>query len=363
MEPYIVRPLPFNDIDWVMHIDLLGEANRALATYDGILRGIVNQDILLSPLTAQEAVISSKIEGTTVTLEDVLEYQGDVKTDFDANQTQDIIEIENYRKALNRAVELVRYRPLTIETILELHSMLLEGARGRGKNPGKIRTKQNYIGHKGGTIESAIFIPPKPEDVEPALKNWELYLGMTEKDPLVQLALLKAQFELIHPFLDGNGRIGRILVPLILYYKHIISSPLFYISQYFEEHQLQYYTRLTALSKENDWNGWISFFLTATSEQAEENCRKATEMLNLYNVMKVTITETLHSKYSIQVLDFLFSCPIFTSSKFIHDTGIPRQSAINVLNQLERNGIIVFHQKGRGSIPSSYRFERLLEIP
>jgi Fic family protein len=362
MEPYIPRSLPLNDINWVQHIEMMGKANRALAKYEGILRGIVNQDVLLSPLTTQEAVISSKIEGTTVTLEDVLEYNGDVKSDFDARQTQDIIEVENYRKAMNRAVELSRYNPLTIDTVKELHLILLTGARGRNKDPGKTRTTQNYLGQTGATIKSATFIPPKPEDVQSALQNWENYLRMEEKDPLVQLAVLKAQFELIHPFLDGNGRIGRMLVPLILYHKKILSSPLFYISAYFEEHQLQYYTRLNAISKENDWDGWISFFLQATFEQAEDNCAKATEILHLYSVMKQKIHETLKSKYSIQVLDFLFSYPIFTSTKFIKETGIPKQSAVNLMDQLEKNEIIIIRKIGKGRTPSSYRFERLLEI-
>jgi Fic family protein len=362
MEPYIPRSLPLNDIDWVRHIELIGKANRALAKYDGILRGIVNQDVLLSPLTTQEAVLSSRIEGTTVTLQDVLEYNGDVKRDFDSRQTLDIIEVENYRKAMKRAVELAHYHPLTLDTIRELHLILLTGARGQHKEPGKIRTTQNYIGHHGATIESVIFIPPRPEDVQPALQNWEMYLRMDEKDPLVQLAVLKAQFELIHPFLDGNGRIGRMLVPLILYSKKILSSPLFYISAYFEGHQLNYYTRLNALSGENDWDGWISFFLQATFEQAEHNCDKATEILHLYNVMKQKINETLKSKYSIQVLDFLFSCPTFTSTKFIKEIHIPKQSAVTIIDQLEKQEIIIVRKKGRGQTPTSYRFERLLQI-
>lgn len=362
MEPYIPRSLPLNDIDWVKYIELLGKANRALAQYDGILRGIVNQYILLSPLTTQEAVISSKIEGTRVTFEEMLEYEGEILIEPDSRLTQEIVEVENYRKAMDQAVGSLRYHPLTIDTICELHRILLTGVRGRNKEPGKIRTVQNYIGHDGSTIESATFIPPKPEDVVPALKNWETYLGMTEKDPLVQLAILKAQFELIHPFLDGNGRIGRMLVPLILYQKKVLSSPLFYISAYFEGHQLQYYTRLNAISKEDDWDGWISFFLQAISEQAEENCEKATEILHLYNVMKPKLNETLKSKYSLQVLDFLFSLPIFTSSKFIKETHIPKQSAVNLLGQLEKEGIITIREKGKGRTPTSYTFERLLKI-
>lgn len=362
IEPYIPRLLPLNDIDWVRHIELIGKANRALAKYDGILRGIINQDVLLSPLTTQEAVFSSKIEGTTVTLKDVLEYNGDVKRDFDSKQTKEIIEVENYRKAMNRAIELTRYHPLSIDTIRELHLILLTEARGQNTEPGKIRTTQNYIGHNGATIETVTFIPPKPEDVQPALINWESYLRMEEKDPLVQLAILKAQFELIHPFLDGNGRIGRMLVPLILYYKKILSSPLFYISAYFEGHQLNYYTRLNAISKENDWDGWISFFLQATFEQAENNCEKATEILQLYNVMKQKINDTLKSKYSIQVLDFLFSCPTFTSTKFIKEIQIPKQSAVKIIDQLEKQEIIIVHEKGKGQTPNSYRFERLLQI-
>jgi Fic family protein len=359
MEPYISQELPITDIDWVRHIQLLGKANRALAKYDGILYGIVNQSILLSPLTTQEAVISSRIEGTQVSFEDVLEYEAELTQRFDSGQTHDIIEIMNYRKAMERALELLHYHPLTIETVRELHRILLTGVRGQTKSPGEIRTVQNYIGPKGTGIENATFIPPKPEDVLPSLKNWEQYLTTDEKDPLVQLAILKAQFELIHPFRDGNGRIGRMLVPLFLYYKRIIASPFFYISAYFESHQLQYYTKLNAISQHNAWDDWIAFFLQAIIEQAEDNCTKATEILHLYNVMKQQIPKT---KYSIQVLDFLFSRPIFTSSKFVKEVNIPKQTAVKLINDLEKAGIITIYHEGRGRKPSSYRFERLLAV-
>lgn len=359
MEPYIPEELPLTNIDWVRHIHLLGEANRALAKYDGILSGIVNQSILLSPLTTQEAVISSRIEGTQVSFEDVLEYEAEMTQRFDSGQTNDIIEIMNYRKAMEKALELLHYHPLTIETICELHRILLTGARGQKKSPGEIRTIQNYIGPDGTSIEQATFIPPRPEDVMPALRNWEQYLTSEEKDPLVQLAILKAQFELIHPFRDGNGRIGRMLVPLFLYYKKIIGSPLFYISAYFESHQLLYYTKLKAISQENSWDDWIAFFLQAIIEQAEDNCRKATEILHLYNVMKQQIPKT---KYSIQVLDFLFTRPIFTSSKFMKETGIPKQTAVKLISDLEKAGIVTIFHEGKGRKPSSYKFEKLLAI-
>ena len=333
MEPYTPHSLPTDDIDWISHISILGKANRSLAKYDGILRGIINQDVLLSPLTTQEAVISSRIEGTQVTVEDIFEYEADLKSRFNARQTNEILEVMNYRKALEKAVDSLRYQPLNINLIQELHRVLLTGVRGKNKDPGKIREIQNFIGPEGSKIEDATFIPPKPEVVRPALSNWEAYLRMDEKDPLVQLSLLKAQFELIHPFRDGNGRIGRMLVPIILYNKKVLSSPLFYISKYFEENKLNYYTRLNAISKDEDWDGWISFFLQAVYEQAEHNCNDATKILNLYTAMKLKLPDILQSKYSIQALDFIFKRPIFSSSQFIDDTRIPRQSALKIIKE------------------------------
>ena len=275
MDPYEPSKLPIYDIDWTAHVTKIGRANAALARYDGILQGIINPKLLLSPLMTREAVLSSRIEGTQVSLEDVLQYEADIKEPFKPERVADIHEVLNYRKAMGYAVNELKTRPLTTNMIKDIHRILLTDVRGRDRTPGEFRRIQNFIGLSGNPIEKAIFVPPSPPAVMDALSNWEEYLHMEEKDPLVQLAILKAQFELIHPFSDGNGRIGRILVPLILYYKKTLSSPMFYISAYLERNRSIYYDRLLAISRDNDWNGWISFFLQAITEQAEENSQES----------------------------------------------------------------------------------------
>ena len=363
MDPFEPKLLPLTSISWEEHVEKLGKANRALSNYDGKLSGIINQDLLLSPLATQEALVSSQIEGVTqASFDDFLEYEADTKQKIDEKTKDEYLEVENYRFALQNAVVLLKFKPFNIDLILETHKILLSNVRGKEKDPGKIRTSQVWIGPPKSPIEKAQYIPPKPEKVLPLLKNWEEYLHFREKDPLVQVAIWKAQFELIHPFRDGNGRIGRMLVPLFLYHKKIIASPLFYVSGYFREHQLQYYTRLQAISQEDDWDGWISFFLDAIYQQSETNGEKASQIINLYNVMKVQIPGLIKSKHNIRVIDFLFSKPKFSSTVLIEKTGIPKQTAIRIIDGLEESKIINKIREAKGSTPDYYAFDRLISL-
>lgn len=368
IRPHIPDTLPLKNIDWERHVTLIGKANAALARYDGILLGMVNPQVLLSPLTTREAVLSSRIEGTQASLEEVLQYEADVgdpeknQVQPDSPQVRDIHEIINYRKAMGTAVEKMAGRPFGINTIRELHRILLTGVRGRYKDPGEIRRIQNYIASPGTPIGQATFIPPSPEIIMDALSNWEDYLYETEKDPLVQLAILKAQFELIHPFRDGNGRIGRMLVPIILYHKKILSQPMFYISAYLERNRDVYYERLLAISRDEDWNGWISFFLEALVLQSEENSKKARAILELYNGMKTRVAKITRSQYSIQTIDVLFSSPVINSSDFSIKSGIPDRTAQRIIQRLEQDGILRMIKEGRGSRSPTYLFLDLLNI-
>lgn len=362
MEPYTPRALPIDDIDWTSHISRIGKANAALALYDGLLQGIINPEILLSPLTIREAVLSSRIEGTQASLEDVLQFEADEAHKISPEKLLDIQEIINYRTALKAAIVDLKTRPICTNMIRDLHRILLASVRGRDREPGEIRRIQNYIAPYGTPIGRATFIPPAPNLVPDTLTNWENYLHTEEKDPLVQLAVLKAQFELIHPFRDGNGRIGRMLVPLILYNKHILSTPMFYISAYLEHHRDEYYQRLLAVSRDDDWNGWIAFVLQALIEQATENNQKATAIIDLYDEMKKDVPEITHSQYSVQAIDTLFSRPIFNTSDFIAESKVPRQSAHRILRGLADGGILVVTREAKGKSPTIFRFSRLIAV-
>ncbi|MDI6720595.1 Fic/DOC family N-terminal domain-containing protein [Methanoculleus sp.] len=361
MKPYVPESLPPAGIDWEAHIPQIASANRALSRYDGILQAIPNPRLLLSPLLTQEAVLSSRIEGTQASLEDVLRFEANPKEPIGDAALADIQEIINYREALEAAVESLKTRRLDLALVCDLHRILLSGSRGMDREPGCIRTIQNFIG-RDAHIEHAIFVPPAPEDVPRALADWEAYLHREEKDVLVQLSVLKAQFELIHPFCDGNGRIGRMLVPLILYEKGLIASPMFYISAYLERNRPVYYERLLALSRDGDWNGWIAFFLHAIEEQAGTNGRKAKAILDLYDEMKRTVPEVTRSQYAIAAIDALFKVPIFIPSEFYEQTGIPKKTANRLLQQLREQDIITALTEGGGRRATTYVFSRLIAI-
>ena len=231
MRPFVPESLPLQDIDWSAHITLIGRANRALAQYDGILFGVPNPVVLLSPMTTQEAVVSSKIEGTQATLGEVLKFEAGEEIDGESKRL-DIQEIINYRHALWSAENALKTRPFTLNLLLELHGTLLNSVRGRNKSRGQFRTEQNWIGPPGTTIEQASFVPPAPLFVKEHLDNWEKYYHADERDPLVQLAIVHAQFEIIHPFLDEKWSLRAHLVSLFLYEKKLLSRPMFYLSGY-----------------------------------------------------------------------------------------------------------------------------------
>lgn len=362
MKPYIPDKLPLENIDWTRHVPAIGKAHAAIGRYDGMLQSIVNPDLLLSPLTTQEAVLSSKIEESQATLEDVLEYDADPTEIFEDRKYADIMEVVNYRKAIAYATQKLETHPLSLNFIREIHAILLDSVRGRNKNPGEFRRVQNYIGAPGASIEQATFIPPSPDLVMPSLDNWEKYIHFDEKDVLVQLAIVKAQFEIIHPFLDGNGRIGRLLIPLFLYAKKTLSSPMFYLSAYLESNRDVYYQKLRAVSEAKDWDGWISFFLDAVIEQAEVNISKAKSIHALYEKMKKQIPELTSSKFAINATDALFSAPSLTTASFIEKSGIQKASAIRIIDKLQENGILTEIRKSSGRRAAMYLFEELFEI-
>jgi Fic family protein len=360
--PYEPNKLPLEGIDWPAHVALIGKANAALGRYDGMLQSIVNPGVLLSPLTNQEAVLSSRIEGTQATVEEVLEYQADPSAPIEPEKRADIQEVLNYRRAMGQAVESLKQRPLCLSIVREVHATLLDSVRGRNRAPGEFRRVQNFIGPPGCTIDTASFVPPAPDRLHEALGNWEKYLHFEEKDRLVQLAVAKAQFELIHPFLDGNGRLGRMLVPLFLFEKGILSSPMFYVSAYFEEHRDVYYARLQAISREDGWNGWIQFFLAAVAEQAQVNIDKTRDILALYERMKQETPRAIRSQYVIQAIDALFDRPIFTSTDFIARSGIPKYSALRILKTLQDEGFVGNLRAGKGRRAGVLVFPDLIEI-
>jgi len=358
MKPYIPDPLPLECLDYGQLIGLVGQANAEIARYDGLLQGIVNPAILLSPLTTQEAVLSSRIEGTQATLDEVLEHDAG----FIADGNQDIHEVINYRAALRTATSQLKARNITLGLLKDMHRLLMDSVRGQDKDPGLFRVDQNWIGTQGTPIEEATFVPPNPLQLIDHLEAWERYVQSNDVDFLIQMAVIHAQFELIHPFKDGNGRIGRLLIPLFLYSKGVLSSPMFYLSGYLESHRDQYYEHLRLISSDKDWNSWVVFFLEVVIQQAKDNADKVHRILELYEEMKTVFAQVTRSQYAIQSLDAIFDKPIFKTSDFIERTTINKKTGLAILAQLKEANILDTIREASGRRPAILIFPQLINL-
>lgn len=360
---YQLGGFPPGNIDWARLVPLIGRANAALARCDGLLAAIPNASVLLSPLTTQEAVLSSKIEGTNVTMSEVLEIEAGADEDVSPPKRGDAEEIRNYRVALGFAAGAVRDRPLSQHLLREAHALLMDGVRGRDKDPGTFRREQNWIGPQGCTVERAHFVPIPQEHLVSGLDLWTRYVqSRAEPDPLVQLAIVHAEFEALHPFKDGNGRLGRMVIPLFLYEREILSGPNFYMSGYLEAHREQYAESMRAISRDGAWTGWCAFFLEGMIEQARENQAKAQAILELHQTMLREIAELTRSQYSGRAVEFLFSRPVFASTHFTEGSDIPRPTALRFLRELRDAGVLRTLREKAGSRGAIYAFRELLDI-
>jgi Fic family protein len=361
---YHTGKFPPKQLDWNQIIPLIGPASGALARYDGLLSAIPNADVLLSPLTTQEAVLSSRIEGTQATMGEVLEYEagGSSEETLDPKKVGDIHEILNYRRAMHEAVDQLQELPLCQRVIKQIHTTLLDDVRGHDKALGKYKPVPNYIGRIGCSLEQARFIPIAPEYVNEGMSRWEKYLHASAQDRLVQLAIAHAEFEALHPFLDGNGRLGRMLIPLFLYERKLLHAPMFYLSEYLEANHQEYYDRLLAVSSRDDWTGWCVFFLQALERQAKENEAKTRRVLALYEEKKGWMVGTTHSQYAIAALDFLFSQPVFSASHFVSGAHIPAPTARRILKLCRENKLLKLLRDASGQRAAVFAFPELLNI-
>ncbi|MEI8233376.1 MAG: Fic/DOC family N-terminal domain-containing protein [Verrucomicrobiota bacterium] len=361
---YHLGKFPPKELDWPKLIPLLGPANAGLARYDGLLSAIPNAHILLTPLTTQEAVLSSKIEGTHVTIGEVLELEaGGESEQMTQPKRDDAEEVLNYRRAMTACIEEMMHRPLSQHVLRTAHNLLMQGVRGRDKSPGSYRDEQNWIGAKGCTIKEASYVPIATDHLQSGMDNWEHYLSSAEElDTLVQLAILHVEFEALHPFKDGNGRLGRMFIPLFLFQRKLLASPDFYMSGYLEANREEYQERLRAVSRDGDWTGWCAFFLQGVRQQAAENERKARAILALYDRVKTQVVDLTHSQHAIRAIDFIFHTPIFASPSFTNHSAIPKPTAARILNILRNKGLLLTMLEGKGRRAGIYAFRELLNI-
>lgn len=347
--PYVPLSLPLKDIiDINEFINELLEANKLIAIYEILVgKSKLDPNLLLAPITLKEAIQSTRIEGTQITLDDMLEYAVD-----ESNSTVDIRKVLNYSRALREGEKLIKRLPISTRVIKELHRILLEGeVRGNSRNPGEFRAIQNFIGPAGCNIRTASFIPPEPQLVNEYMSNLEKYINepLDNLNDIIRIAIIHAQFETIHPFLDGNGRIGRILVPLYLYDKGVISSPNFFVSESLEKDKFKYYKLLNDIRVENNedmikvsqaWNEWIKFFINATIKQASKNIKLIEDIDNVYNLIINKSREIINSNRLIDIINVMFEKPIFTKKLILERVDIPASTLGIYLNKLEEEKII-----------------------
>ncbi|MGA7225715.1 MAG: Fic family protein [Candidatus Acidiferrales bacterium] len=294
---------------------LLSDADWTLGRLDGIATVLPNPNLFVSMYVRQEAVLSSQIEGTQSTLEDVLQFEIDSKgQDF----PKDIQEVVNYVGAMNFGLDRLKTLPLSLRLIREIHARLLTGVRGSNRTPGEFRTSKNWIGPDGCTLANATFVPPPVPEMLPALDNLEKFLHDDSLPLLIQCGLAHAQFETIHPFLDGNGRVGRLLITFLLCQKHALERPLLYLSGYLKRHRAEYYDRLTAIRNDGDWEGWLKFFLRGVHQVGQEAADTARNILRIREEHRQLLNEKLAkdklaaTPYDFIFLEYLFQQPIVT---------------------------------------------------
>lgn len=338
--PNLPPALEYGDL-----VEYTSPAHASLARLDEILRHIPNPALIEHTFLTREAVLSSQIEGTQATLEEVFKKEaeeGDAIGETDT-QGQDIREILNYRKALREGVRLVdTHQPLAENNVKALHAILLQSVRGRTRAPGAFRREQVYIAPPGTPIADARYIPPTPTQIPELYSNFDRYLNTenAERDPLVQIAVAHYQFEAIHPFADGNGRVGRLLIPLFLYQRNILARPYLYISQYLEAHRRDYYDLLADVSYKSAWTPWVRFFLTGLREHAENAASLARAIITLQHDYERDLT-ALHSPYASDMLKAIFMQPIFTTTQLRNTSGIENvQTTLNLIQKFVQAGVL-----------------------
>lgn len=360
---YHYNKFPPKNLDYGRFIDPLIKATDAVARYDQMLKSMHNSEILLAPLRNQEAVISSRMEGTVSTMDEILKYEADHDPDTEnsTNVRSDIVETILYQRALRATQKAMEDGyPLSQSLIKAIHQRLLSSGRGASKSPGEFRKEQNYVVDK--LKKKILFISISPERLQDGLDGLFNYIEDSTHPVLIKTGITHVEFEALHPFKDGNGRIGRMLITLMLWAAGTISAPHFYISGYMEDNKDLYIDTMRQVSKQRDWESWCSFFLEAVEKQAIRNITIAENIRDLYEEMKAVFAEALSSKWSVNALDYVFTNPVFRNNKFTSKSGIPAATAARFTRILLDNNLIRTVEEASGRRPALYSFEPLLRL-
>ena len=337
-------------------IALLVKANSQLAVLESVATRIPNVELFVSMYVRKEALMSSQIEGTQATLEDVLDPM------LDANTNRNVADVVNYIKATEFAINRLQTLPLCNRLIKETHAVLMEGVRGQEKSPGEFRYSQNWIGGQGSTLKNARYIPPSPDDMLDAMSDLEKYINADDDlDALIRAALIHYQFETIHPFLDGNGRVGRLLITLFLMEKKVLSTPALYISYFLKKNRVEYYDRMTEVRTKGNYEQWVKFFLQAIMESAEDATATIDELIALHDANVSVISKLGRAAKNVMlVFNYLESNPIIEIRKTSEALGITFNTTSSAVNRLVDAGILV--QTSDNSRNRTFAYEAYLDI-
>ena len=318
-------------------VRLLAEAERSLGRLDGATQFIPDPDLFVALYVRKEAVLSSRIEGTQSSLDDILVYEADPGS---AGLPRDIKEVVNYVLAMKHGLQRLDTLPLSLQLLREIHGVLLQAGRGSEKRPGEFRNSQNWIGPANASLTMATFVPPPPDTMWQSLDNLERFLRDEELPVLIHCGLAHAQFETIHPFLDGNGRVGRLLITLLLCHRQVLGHPLLYLSYYFMLNRQEYYDRLTAIRTRGDWEGWLLFFLRGVALTADDAARTARQILRLRDTHRELIQARGLGPNGWKLLNQLYQSPIVNAKSVAQRLEVVPNTANKLLRQFESIGLL-----------------------
>jgi len=335
--PAALPPDPPLVLDSEAHV-LLSEADQNLGRLDGVTSILPNPDLFVAMYVKQEAVLSSQIEGTQSSLQDVLQFESD---GVDGDQLADVEEVVNYVRAMNHGLKRLPDLPLSNRLIREVHAELMQGVRGEHSTPGEFRTSQNWIGALGSDLNNARFVPPPPHEMNQALGSLEKFMHDRESFPvLVHAALVHAQFETIHPFLDGNGRVGRLLITFLLCERGVLSRPLLYISLFLKANRMEYYDRLSAIRTSGDWEGWVRFFLRGVADVSRNATVTAKAILAMRDKHRVLVQDKSSGRNALPFLDMLYETPVLSARKVANRLSCSSPTATALINEFVRLGLL-----------------------
>jgi Fic family protein len=353
---------PPEKIDLNLVFEPLTAALQNITRFDEQLKHMQNSELLLAPLRQRDAVVSSRMEGTISTLEEVLRMEASALANREeGTQKNDTVEVSLYARALRQAEGQIREGTQISEHLIRnAHQTLLSAGRGAQKNPGNYKAKQNYIGDR--RQRRVDFIPVSPDHLAPAMHSLIQYIRTPGPHELIKTAVAHAEFEALHPFEDGNGRVGRMLIPLMLWQNGILSAPHFFVSDYFERHKDDYIEGLRQVSLNGAWSEWCCFFLTGLASQAEKNIEIVSKVQSLYEETKERFREVLRSQFFISAVDYMFSYPVFWNNHFVDNADGPRSTLRNFTQRLVAEGLVQTIIPPSGRAPGLYAFPALLEI-